>query len=138
MTTVVHAPGWATPPPPSKIEDVPADASPIGDSVVEASDRRARESAEYRAERARLARYEDVARLIIRLRMDFGLTQEALAERVGTSIPAISRLESGRHRPTAETLRKIAAAFGGQLLIGLELPGPTESAPRRQVLARVS
>ena len=113
-----------------------ATRSPIGQSAADASRRRASQSAAYRAEQARLAPYEDVARIIIRLRMDNDLTQEALAERVGTSKTAISRLESGRHAPTAETLRKIARAFGGHLVIGLEMPaGAGET---RTVLARVS
>ncbi len=116
--------------------DVMAYRSPIGQSAAEASHRRAKRSTAYRVEQARLAPYEDVARIIIRLRMDNGLTQDALAERVGTSKAAISRLESGRHAPTAETLRKIARAFGGHLVIGLEMPiggHKTET-----VLARVS
>jgi DNA-binding XRE family transcriptional regulator len=110
--------------------------SPIGQSVADASRRRAKRSAAYRAEQARLAPYEDVARMIIHLRMDHDLTQEALAKRVGTSKTAISRLESGRHAPTAETLRKIAGAFGGHLVIGLEMPRGARDT--RTVLARVS
>ncbi|MDA8267656.1 MAG: helix-turn-helix transcriptional regulator [Actinomycetota bacterium] len=110
--------------------------SAVGRSAADASRRRAERSAAYRAEQARLAPYEDVARMIIRLRMDHDLTQEALAQRVGTSKAAISRLESGRHAPTAETLRKIAGAFGGHLVIGLEMP--TSSTHTQTVLARVS
>lgn len=84
-----------------------------------------------------MAPYEALARMIIRLRMDHDLTQEALAIRVGTSKTAISRLESGQHSPTAETLRKVAEAFGGHLLIGLELPSSTGSDTTQQTLARV-
>ena len=69
--------------------------------------------------------------------LDNDLTQEALAERVGTSKAAISRLESGRHAPTAETLRKIARAFGGHLVIGSRDAG-LEAQETRTVLARVS
>lgn len=115
-----------------------ATRSPVGQTATDASRRRAKRSAAYRAEQARLAPYEDVARMIIRLRMDHGLTQESLAERVGTSKTAISRLESGRHAPTAETLRKIAGAFGGHLLIGLEMPATAGTRETSTVLARVS
>ena len=113
-------------------------ASPLGKSSSEASRRRARRSADYRAEQARVGPYEEVARAIIGLRMEHNLTQEALAHQVGTSKTAISRLESGRHAPTTETLRRIAAAFGGHLLIGLEVPNPSKSGRNRRVLARVS
>ncbi len=60
-----------------------SDRSPFGQSAADASRRGARRSAAYRAEQARLAPYEEVARIIIRLRMDNDLTQEALAKRVG-------------------------------------------------------
>jgi ribosome-binding protein aMBF1 (putative translation factor) len=113
-----------------------ADRSPIGRGAADSSRRRAQRSPGYQAEQARLAPYEDVARIIIRLRMDNDLTQEALAERVGTSKAAISRLESGRHAPTAETLRKVARAFGGHLVIGLEMPAGAQET--RTVIARVS
>ena len=112
-------------------------SSPIGQSAAAAARRRARESAEYRTEQDRLAPYEEMARLIIRLRMDQGLTQKELAERVGTSSTAISRLESGQHAPTAETLRKIAHAFGGHLVIGLEMPGRGGSKNPQRTLALV-
>ena len=110
--------------------------SPIGQTAASANRRRAKRSSAYRSEKARLAPYEDVARMIIRLRIDHDLTQESLAERVGTSKTAISRLESGRHAPTTETLRKIAGAFGGHLVIGLEIP--TGAKDTRKVLARVT
>lgn len=111
--------------------------SPIGATVIEGARRRARRSGEYRAEQARVAPYEELARAIIRLRIDKGLTQEALAELVGTSKPAISRLESGQHAPTVHTLQKIARAFGGHLLIGLEVPSGGKASSQTSVLARV-
>ena len=44
----------------------------------------------------------------------------SLAERMGTSISAISRLESGQHRPNVETLEKLGHAFGEQFVLGFE------------------
>jgi transcriptional regulator with XRE-family HTH domain len=44
---------------------------------------------------------------------------------MGTSISAISRLESGFHVPSLETLRKLAEALGGRVkidIVGDELP----------------
>jgi transcriptional regulator with XRE-family HTH domain len=36
-----------------------------------------------------------------------------------TSVSAISRLESGFHVPSIETLRKLAAALGGRIKIDI-------------------
>jgi DNA-binding XRE family transcriptional regulator len=94
--------------------------SPIGSSAAEASARRARRSPEYREEQARLAPYEALARKLIGLRMDAGLTQQQVAEMVGTTYSAISRLESGQHAPNVETLRKLSTAFSKHLVIGFE------------------
>lgn len=43
--------------------------------------------------------------------MEHGLTQTQLAEKVGTSHSAISRIESGQHSASPETLRKLSAAL---------------------------
>lgn len=47
----------------------------------------------------------------------YGLTQEALAERMGTTQSAIARLEGGRVSPSVETLRKYAKAVGKRLKV---------------------
>lgn len=101
-----------------------SEPSPVGESVADTIRRQARLSPEFREELERLLPYEEVARQIITLRMHHNLTQEALAQRTGTTKSAISRLESGQHAPTVATLEKIAAAFGGQLRISFEVPGP--------------
>ncbi len=54
---------------------------------------------------------------MLRARAAAGLTQEALAERLGTTQSAIARLESGRVSPSVETLRKYAAATGKRLRV---------------------
>lgn len=49
-----------------------------------------------------------------------GLTQEAVASRMGTTKSAISRLESaGKHAPSVASLKKYAAAVGCTLKIEL-------------------
>ncbi|HID00579.1 MAG TPA: helix-turn-helix domain-containing protein [Piscirickettsiaceae bacterium] len=40
-----------------------------------------------------------------------GLTQQALAERAGMPQSALARIESGRHKPRLDTLRKLARAM---------------------------
>jgi ribosome-binding protein aMBF1 (putative translation factor) len=97
---------------------------PVGSSVADAIAQRAQNDSEYRAELERLWPYEHIARQVIRLRMDHGLSQQALADRVGSTKSAISRLESGHHAPTVATLQKIARAFGGRLVVNFETGTP--------------
>jgi ribosome-binding protein aMBF1 (putative translation factor) len=82
--------------------------------------RRARHSDKYRAEAKRLEPYESLVRMIIARRIRYGLTQGQLADRMGTSVPAISRLESGQHLPSLATLERVARAFGEQLVVGFD------------------
>lgn len=110
-----------------------AKASPIGTPVSEASARRARRSDAYRAKQRRLAQFEELARLVIKHRAAIGLSQRELAERVGTSHSAISRIESGRHRTRVETLQRIADALGLRLVLGFE-SGPRER-PARELIS---
>lgn len=79
--------------------------------------RRAR-NPEYRAELERLAPYEALARIVIRRRGQLGLSQAELAQRMGTSHSAISRIESGQHATTVQTLRRLADALGTHLVMG--------------------
>ncbi len=55
----------------------------------------------------------ELAREIIKLRKEAGLTQRQLAEMAGTSQPSIARLESGEYKNlTLSFLRKIGKVFG--------------------------
>lgn len=60
---------------------------------------------------------------LLKARDEAGLTQEAVAERMGTSRPAVARIESGggrqKHSPSIATLRKYAEAVGCRLQIKL-------------------
>jgi DNA-binding XRE family transcriptional regulator len=94
--------------------------SPIGNSSGEARRRRTTRSAKYRYEAARLGPYEALARMVIARRIRYGLTQGQLAARMGTSVPAISRLESGQHLPSLATLARVASAFGERLVVGFD------------------
>ena len=93
--------------------------SPIGTDFREDLELRRRDP-EYAAIEAELAPLEALARILIAYRIEQGLTQEALAQRVGTSKTAICRLESGQHKPSVETLLKIGRALGQKLVIGFE------------------
>lgn len=56
-----------------------------------------------------------IAKEVINLRLKAGLTQKQLAEKAGTSQPAIARLESGSYDKLSLTsLRKIGNALGAK------------------------
>ncbi len=106
--------------------------SPVGTAHSEARRRRARKSAAYRVEQKRVAPFEALARIVIKHRLELGITQQELAERMGTSHSAISRIESGRHRTSLETLRRLGDALDVRFVIGFE-SGPTER-PARELI----
>jgi DNA-binding XRE family transcriptional regulator len=107
--------------------------SPIGTPVEAASQRRAARSEAYRAQRAAREGYREVAWLLIRYRMDHDLTQQQLADLVGTSHSQISRIESGRHSTNVDTLLRIARALDLKLLIGFESAGDDGPSSRHLV-----
>ncbi len=106
-------------------------ASPIGTSVSEARKRRG-EKRKYREVQVRLAPYEQLARIVIRRRTDLGLTQEQLADRMGTSHSAISRIESGQHSTSVQTLQRLGDALEMRFVMGFEY-GP-EDKPIRELV----
>lgn len=61
-----------------------------------------------------------IVRQLLAARSKAGLTQEAVAERMGTTKSAISRLESaGKHTPSLATLKKYAEVVGCKLQVRL-------------------
>ena len=67
----------------------------------------------FRKEYEALGKEFELAREIIKLRKEAGLTQRQLAEMAGTSQPSIARLESGEYKNlTLSFLRKIGKVFG--------------------------
>jgi ribosome-binding protein aMBF1 (putative translation factor) len=75
---------------------------------------------EYRQAREALAGEYALARAIIQARVNAGLTQEQLAVRMETTQSVIARLESGRTRPSTQTLERLAMATGTRLQISFE------------------
>ena len=67
---------------------------------------------EFRAEWQRLAFARHVAVELIRHRAEHGLSQGALAERLGLSQPRIAKLESGEYNPRIETIIAITRKTG--------------------------
>ena len=67
-----------------------------------------------------LALEYQVAGQMLRARSRAGLTQDAVAERMGTTKSAISRLESAsKHAPSLATLKRYAHAVGCELQVKL-------------------
>ena len=56
-------------------------------------------------------------------RLDAGLTQAELAERLGASQPVVARLESGRANPRVATFERALAATGHRLSVTVEPSG---------------
>ena len=67
-----------------------------------------------------LALEYQLAGQMLKARARAGLTQDAEAERMGTTKSAISRLESaGKHAPSLATLKRYASAVGCELQVRL-------------------
>ena len=60
---------------------------------------------------------EEVAQQLREVRKSQGMTQELLADRVGTKKSNISRLESGRYNPSLDFLVKVAGGLGKQMQV---------------------
>jgi len=61
----------------------------------------------------------DLVRIIIKKRIEQGLTQKELAYRVGTKQSSISRFESGSYNPTISFLKRLANALNVRLKISV-------------------
>lgn len=87
--------------------------------------------AEYDAQAEEFALLDE----LLKARRQAGLTQAAVAVRMGTKTPAVARLEAGggarRHSPSVATLRKYARAVGCRLEIRLRPCNGGASPPRR-------
>jgi transcriptional regulator with XRE-family HTH domain len=77
----------------------------------------------------------EAARLIRRARLDAGLTQAELADRIGTSQAAVARLERPGANPRLATLARAVAATGKQLRLDVRRPtgGVDEAQIARQL-----
>jgi ribosome-binding protein aMBF1 (putative translation factor) len=94
--------------------------SPAGTSVAADLERKRSRSRRYRQAQERLQPFEQIARVAIMRRAQLGLSQQEVAERMGTTASVISRIESGQHRASTETLRRLAEALEGQALLGFD------------------
>jgi DNA-binding XRE family transcriptional regulator len=75
----------------------------------------------YRAGYERARRALELGEQVRRFREDAKITQGQLAERAGTSQSAIARLEAGGVEPRLETLERIGAVLGVNLVVRFEV-----------------
>jgi DNA-binding XRE family transcriptional regulator len=57
---------------------------------------------------------------VARLRILRGLTQQQVADLVGTRQPSIARLESGKSSPNLAFLKRVVEALNGRLTVRIE------------------
>jgi len=89
---------------------------------------------EWRKDPAYVAAYDALedefalASALIRARGDADMTQEQVAEAMGTTQAVVARLESGRTAPSTRTLKRFAAATHTRLRISFEPEKPPKTA----------
>ena len=115
----ISLPTWAREADP--LQPIPSHSRYAPPEIVVTSRRRARSVAAWYANAA-MGHSIGLGYLVLTLRELSGLSQSRLAARAGTSQPAITRLESGRHVPSVNTLLRIASACGMHLVVGLADP----------------
>ena len=78
------------------------------------------------SEEVRAGVEQDLAlgQLIYDLRIEVGLSQRELAERMGTTQSVISRLEEGGARNRIDTLARVATALGRHLVLSFPTQVP--------------
>jgi DNA-binding XRE family transcriptional regulator len=87
--------------------------------------------AEFRAEYEALEDEFALASALIEARARAEMTQEQVAQAMGTTQAAIARLESGRSLPSTRTLKRFAQATGTRLKISFEEPSPPPHSAHR-------
>jgi ribosome-binding protein aMBF1 (putative translation factor) len=105
----------------------------IGTNVVNNIERKRSKSACYRDAARQLEPFEQLARIVIMRRAKLGISQRDLAKRMGTTPSVIARIESGRHRASTETIRRLAQALDGQAVFGFDFGTPNR--PERELVA---
>ena len=85
--------------------------------------------AAWRKEPAYVAAYDALAEefaladALVKARSDADMTQEDVAQKMGTTQAVIARLESGRTMPSTRTLKRFAEATGTRLRISFAAGG---------------
>jgi ribosome-binding protein aMBF1 (putative translation factor) len=99
--------------------------SPIGRSVEDWILELESENPEFKKDRERNRPRRELARMLMCRRTELDLSQQDLADRMGTSVAVISRLERGRQNFSPSTLKRLAEALDTRLVYTFE---PTDRA----------
>lgn len=102
----------------NRVVYTPEAISPLGQTSQEVAAENYERSERYRAQHDRLAPYRVIARAVILARSAQGITQKELGARLGTTDTAVSRIESGRHPVTLDTLAKLGKALDLTFMVG--------------------
>src|SRR5450759_1467028 len=89
----------------------------IGRTLQEFREELERRNPEYAAAAERLGTSVAIANTVTASRARLAMTQDQLAARLGTTKSAVSRLESGRHRPNVDTIQRLADVLGVTFVI---------------------
>jgi ribosome-binding protein aMBF1 (putative translation factor) len=99
--------------------------SPIGQSIEDLIAEEEERDPEYKRENERDRPRRELARVLMLRRIELDLSQQELADRMGTSVAVISRLERGRQNFSPATLKRLAEALDTRLVYTFE---PTDRA----------
>jgi ribosome-binding protein aMBF1 (putative translation factor) len=99
--------------------------SPIGQSIEDLIAEEEERDPEYKRENERDRPQRELARVLMLRRIELDLSQQELADRMGTTVAVISRLERGRQNFSPSTLKRLAAALDTRLVYTFE---PTDRA----------
>jgi ribosome-binding protein aMBF1 (putative translation factor) len=99
--------------------------SPIGQSIEDLIAEEEERDPEYKRENERNRPRRELARVLMLRRVELDLSQQELADRMGTSVAVISRLERGRQNFSPSTLKRLAEALDTRLVYTFE---PTDRA----------
>ncbi len=100
--------------------DTEESISPIGRSIDELIAEEEERDPEYKRENERNRPRRELARVMMLRRIELDLSQQELADRMGTSVGVVSRLERGRQNFSPETLQRLARALETRLVYSFE------------------
>jgi ribosome-binding protein aMBF1 (putative translation factor) len=122
MTLASTAARSANLPPMPKVENQESEKwiSPIGQSIDEFIAEQERLHPELRKERERNRPRRELSRMLMIRRIELDLSQQELANRMGTTVAVISRLERGSQNFSTATLQRLARALDTRLVYAFE------------------
>lgn len=94
--------------------------SPIGQSIEDLVAEEEERDPEYKRENERNRPRRELSRMLMIRRIELDLSQQELADRMGTTVAVISRLERGSQNFSTATLQRLAQALETRLVYAFE------------------